>query len=356
MDMKSETRGRPIVFVQLGLNPTPTLIHFSRLAKGLLNNSRLFLITDHPDRFGDFPGHVIQYQSKHPAIRELERTFPHYKNISGGYWIKTIERLFALELMKEVLENDESFLHFESDVMSLVTEEIFELLDINYQKVAYPRFSKQAGIASILYSPSIQCYREFLDILFDIIMKAENWMTDMDLLGSALNNKDSEELPSHFPLSNFFQDQDGNQIIFDGLALGQYLFGRDPVHTKGKAVSGYANPHFGIDLGNSHWNIKNCESINKIFISCDENQNMRVANLHVHSKQLIPNVDGSEDTWIQITKAANREIPPLVGAYVEDLIHAMPVAFRDRVSRAFEKGIYSVLKEKTRNTFLRKNE
>jgi hypothetical protein len=356
VEMKSETRGKPIVFVHLGLNPTPTLIHFSRLAKGRLNNPRLFLISDHPDRFRGFPGQVIQYKNKHPAIRELERTFPHYKNISGGYWIRTIERLFALDLMKEVLETDESFLHFESDVMSLVTDDIYDLLDVNYEKVAYPRFSKQAGIASILYSPSAKSYEEFLNALFDIVIKAEGWMTDMDLLGIVLNNKDSEELPSCFPVSSFLRDQDGNQVIFDGAALGQYLFGRDPVHTKGKSISGYTNPHFDIDLGKSRWSIKNCESGNKIFISCDENQNMRVANLHVHSKQLIPNMDANEETWIQIMKAANREIPPLEGEYVEDLIHKMPVPFRDKVSRAFEKGIYSVLKEKTRNTLLRKNE
>lgn len=351
--MQSEIRGKPIVFVHLGLNPTPTLIHFSGLAKERLNNPRLFLISDHPDRFRDFPGQLIQYKNKHPAIRELEQTFPHYKNISGGYWIRTIERLFALDLMKDVLENDESFLHFESDVMSLVTDEIYNLLDFNYEKVAYPRFSKQAGIASILYSPTSKSYEEFLNALFDIVIKAEGWMTDMDLLGIALNNKDSEELPSYFPLSNLIIDRDGNQIIFDGAALGQYLFGRDPVHTKGKPISGYANPNFNLDFGTSRWDIKNYGGYNEIFMSCANYQNLRVANLHVHSKQLIPKMIDNDDTWTQFLKAANRMIPPLEGEYVEDLIHTKPVPFKDKVGRAFEKGILSVLKDKTKNILAR---
>lgn len=353
--MKTETAGKPIVYVHLGPNPTPTLIHFSRLSKECLNNSRLYLISDRPDQFREFTGQVIQYKSKHSAIRELERKFPHYKNISGGYWIKTIERLFALDSMKEVLEIDESFVHFESDVMSLLTDELYELLDLNYEKVAYPRFSKEAGIASILYSPSAKSYEEFLNALTNIILNSKSWMTDMDLLGTALENKDAQELPSFLPLSKFLGDRNGNQIIFDGAALGQYLFGRDPVHTEGKALSGFMNPNSVIDFRTSFWNIQDYGSDEAVFISLNESSNLRVANLHVHSKQLIPEVDANDSRWIQIINAANQAIPPIVGEYVEDFIHTKPVTLRDKVSLAFEKGIYSILKEKIRTTLLGKN-
>lgn len=353
--MKTETTGKPIVYVHLGPNPAPTLIHFSRLSKERLNNSRLYLISDRPDQFREFTGKVIQYKSKHSAIREIERKFPHYKNISGGYWIKTIERLFALDAMKEVLEIDESFVHFESDVMSLLTDELYELLDLNYEKVAYPRFSKNAGIASILYSPSAKIYEEFLAALTNIILNSKSWMTDMDLLGTALENMDTEELPSFLPLSKFLLDHNGNQIIFDGAALGQYLFGRDPVHTEGKATSGFMNPNSVIDFRSSCWSIKDYGSDEAVFISLNETNNLRVANLHVHSKQLIPEVDANDSGWIQIINAANQVIPPIVGEYVEDFIHTRPVTLRDKVRRAFEKGIFLTLKDKIRITLLGKN-
>jgi len=353
--MKTKTAGKPIVYVHLGPNPTPTLIHFSRLSRERLNNSRLFLITDCPDQFREFSGQVIQYKRKHSAIRELELKFPHYKNISGGYWIKTIERLFALDSMKEVLEIDESFVHFESDVMSLLTDELYELLDLNYEKVAFPRFSKTAGIASILYSPSAKSYEEFLNALSSMVANSQSWMTDMDLLGMALENRDAQELPSFFPLNTFLGDQNGNQIIFDGAALGQYLFGRDPVHTNGKALSGFINPNSTINFVTSRWRIEDYGSNDAVFILLEENKNLRAANLHVHSKQLIPEVDAQDNNWIQIINAANQAIPPLEGEHVEDFIHTKPVAFRDKVSRAFEKGIYSVLKEKIRTTLSGKN-
>jgi hypothetical protein len=353
--MKTETAGKPIVYVHLGPNPTPTLIHFSRLSKGRLNNARLFLITDCPDQFREFTGQIIQYKSKHSAIRELERKFPHYKNISGGYWIKTIERLFALDSMKEVLESNESFVHFESDVMSLLTDELFSVLDLNYEKVAYPRFSKKAGIASILYSPSAESYEEFLNALSNIILSSKGWMTDMDLLGIALENRDAQELPSFYPLKKFLGDQKGNQIIFDGAALGQYLFGRDPVHSDGKALSGFINPNSLLDFRTSRWSIQEFGSGDAVVISPKESNNLRVANLHVHSKQLIPEVNANDSSWIQIIKAANQVIPPLVGEYVEDFIHTKPVRLRDKLSRAFERGIYSMIKEKLRITLLGKN-
>ena len=54
----------PFVFVHLGKNPSPQLTFMAVAAKKLNPSVELYLITDHPKFWQDFPGMLIVYRKR----------------------------------------------------------------------------------------------------------------------------------------------------------------------------------------------------------------------------------------------------------------------------------------------------
>ena len=351
--------GPAIVYVHLGVNPAPTLISFSNLIHETFENAETFLITDQPKRFINFQGSIVKYGSEDraEAVIKLESKFPHYRTMAGGYWIRTIERLFAISVLEKVIGEKRSFLHFESDVISFINLEIYTLLLNEFKKVAFPRYSKDTGIASVLFSPSSQEYKLFLSFLSKEIFLQKNWQSDMDLLGKSLNSGVSSELPSYYPINNPLVTQNYSQVVFDGAAFGQYLLGRDPVHTNGKAISGYQNPEFQLKLSESQWGLQvnSSKKIKSIKILTDKKEEFEILNLHVHSKTELTSLNSLDPFWNRIMVSANNIDSPIVGEETRDDIHTIRARLRDRFSLAKQKGLIKVIKRKILQIlFLRK--
>ena len=187
-----------IVFVQLGENPSPSLMSMANSSKGSANSVKIYLITDLPESWEDFPGEIVNYQKKHrdEFILKFIKRNPELNSISGGYWLYTLERLFALKRIYDVLTPAASFVHLESDVLSLLHDSDFQLLREKVKRVACPRFSKDRGIASVFFVPNEIEYDRTLKAFTHILNGPDAPRNDMDLLGACLNSGQIEELPS----------------------------------------------------------------------------------------------------------------------------------------------------------------
>jgi hypothetical protein len=307
-----------IVFVHLGDNPSPTLIPFAKFA--LKNNpgSEMFLITDSKHHWRDFPGRVIVSRKRNKAsIKHLVQRSRYNEKIAGGYWVKTYERIFALSNLYGNIDPNLPIIHIESDVLLQDSQILENALNIQVEhEIAVPRFSEDLGIASILYSKNIESLIYGLKKL-DILGRSnpDICTNDMKLLGLALNRNIVSELPT-WTNSRSVSSSGNRKYLFDGAAIGQYLFGRDPIHTDNVRISGYENPAFPIKPSDLSWHLER----NTICASDGENY-YYFANLHIHSKEIVGYPDGDLQRWLEILEEANGIKPRTSSGLIKEEIH-----------------------------------
>jgi hypothetical protein len=330
-----------VVYVHLGQNLAPTLIPFSRLIRSQLSDVDLYLITDFPTNWKEFPGTIIKYDKKlrTKGFDRYAKKFHVFEKISGGYWLFAVERLFAIHLLSRYINGP--VIHLESDVYPIFSPELIETLYVRVDKVAVPRYSGSRGIASILYIKSLADYLEVLNhLLFILNLNTKTLLSDMDLLGVALNKKIIEELPT-YPSDSWEVNFNGDfrHVIFDAAALGQYLFGQDPFHTDGFRISGYKNPDFKIDLGNYKWNLTE-DSTKHTSLNLEmSGKRFYPVNLHIHSKELLPPLDLNNTRWIRAIEEGNGHIERLRSEKVLNTIHSKPIELSNRLRLAQRTGM-----------------
>lgn len=304
-----------VVFVHLGDNPSPTLIQYARYACENNPNAQLFLITDDLLRWQNFPGKVIELKKrKNAEIKHLIKGSRYADKIAGGYWVRTYERIFALESLYGMLNPTQEIIHVESDVLLQEARILERALDIDIVKeIAVPRISKDLGIASILYSKNIANLRIGLNALKSLGDKFPEICTnDMRLLGLALNKGIISELPTWKTTA----ENNKEYFLFDGAAIGQYLFGRDPIHTNNVRISGYESPEFPIKPSHLEWKIDR----NSIFAVAND-EKYYFANLHVHSKELVDLPVNDTKRWETLISEANGISTRIPSGKVEEAIH-----------------------------------
>jgi hypothetical protein len=330
-----------IVYVQLGGNPSPTLQHYSKINSRSIPDSKSVLITDNPTEHSDFPGDVIPYTGEMslPGFHTYTKSNQAYSNVAGGYWRFTMERLFALKILDEQYAEDCPILHLESDVLLLLDSTTLEKIKQKIMITSVPRYSSSDGIASILFAPSIRQLVQDLIKLDSMLMENLDVSSDMELLGLGLEHGVFGELPSH-PRDaltvDVGDDQSTIRVVFDGAAYGQYLFGQDPVHTSNRVISGYLNPHFGVNLSQAHWSVKGRKDLQRPSFSW-ENRVYEVVNIHMHSKLLVDPC--SSLMWDNILGEANGLSIRTAGPVVEDLIHTIPSSYIDRIRLIRRRGL-----------------
>jgi hypothetical protein len=168
----------------------------------------------------------------------------------------------------------------------------------------------------------------------------------MQLLGKMLDKGFISELPSgRTPYDREDLYWGDLKVLFDGAAVGQYLFGQDPLHTNNRRVSGYQNPHHPIDFQRTYWGISNIES--QSFITFNfENSSYVIATAHVHSKEIIPNLELDSAFWTRCIDEANRITERHIGEVVVDVIHSGKINFIDRLRIAKKNGLIKTIKRK----------
>lgn len=334
------------VFVQLGKNPSPTLSSMAHSAKNFNKNTQLFLISDFPNIWKDFPGEIIGYEPTHrdEFISKFAKKYPELYSIAGGYWLYTLERLFALERIYDVLNYNSSFLHVESDVLTLLNDDEFELLKQRAKRIACPRFSANRGVASVLFVPNQSVLETTINCFTQILNEPKAPKNDMDLLGVCLNKGIIDELPT-LP-EHAWENSQGEKLVFDGAAYGQYLFGQDPFHTDGERISGFQNPDFGLKLQETRWEILESEANQaSSLIYSHRGERYRVLNLHIHSKIILnpPRLDSTR--WIVALREANGEVSRIADQYQPNQIHTIKISLLNRFRIARRKGLVSAVSD-----------
>jgi len=307
-----------LIYVALGPNPAPTLNLFASYALEKLPGASAVLVTDRVEHWeASFPGSVISYSDsdRNPAIvlaesREVSRRF-----VANGYWVRTLERIFALQKACEYIRHERPVIHFESDCFSQVTPEVLSELESRCRGTAVPSDAPSSGCASILFAPSRGSLIKGIEALADILGQQSSWISDMELLGLGIRSGVLEELPTRpergWPIRHFSEDGEAtpSTLIFDASALGLYLFGKDPLHTEGKIMGGYQHVRFEHDISSWQWDIQPSKAPNDgdflIELTAGEFGHVVPANLHVHSKELLPALKKSSDFWNRLVREAN---------------------------------------------------
>ena len=328
-----------VVFVHLGANPSPCLNEMAQIAKHHSTSAQVVLITDKPELHPHFPGEIVEYSRKshNPWFESFSKRRKELSEIAGGYWSHTLERLFALAAIYELL-GDRMLVHVESDVYLNLDQETLSGITRDKSKILVPRYSSELGIASVLLARDKYVLSNGLNELKRLLIEDVELNSDMNLLGAALNLGVFEELPSNpnFPLVLEKKEFGPTQFIFDGAALGQYFFGQDPFHTNGRRISGYVNPDAKFDSSRFHYEIRKSYQNDQNALFVDD---IEVLNLHVHSKLKLTPVDIKDPIWDRSVKEANHQIDRTPDDFRPDVIHTQKISLVNRFRIARRRGL-----------------
>jgi hypothetical protein len=209
------------------------------------------------------------------------------KSFRDGFWIKTSERFLVLNSYAKKY-GIKSFFHAELDVAVFDLTGLAERLNQYATGFYCPRDSVERGIASLIYCNNIDTLE---CIAYEIRKLDGKAINDMSILGALLNaKKDFYSLPTERVLRNESKSKEWETVpvnvvggIFDAASIGQYLFGIDPRNTlKFFIKNGFQNENSGCNLSTQTYKI-NFRS-NKAFIKSLRNRNIKIYNLHIHSK------------------------------------------------------------------------
>lgn len=216
---------------------------------------------------------------------------PSFRN---GYWKSTVERLVAISNYQEKFQN-ESVLHIESDVIVFSNLPIADILSI--RKLAWTRFSENADIASLLYSPNFSTARQLKKMIMAELINTG--LSDMEILFKVRQNlkDDFEVLPTtnvNFPQLAPIPCNDPNSSssvvsqkfagIFDGAALGSWICGIDP-----RNKFGFTKIHSRDLIDGKVWLVDpsigtyDFNSKSELELNVD-GRKICIYNLHIHSK------------------------------------------------------------------------
>jgi hypothetical protein len=342
------------VFVHLGSFFPPTLNQFSQLPTNLKKKIRTILISDCSTSSLQFSGEIIVHKDLSKASKALLKRRPFYSKLASGYWLNTFERIFALRALVDLPTiSSIPIIHLESDVMPLFNLSDIDFLSSNFSKVALPRFSETRGIGSFIFSPNIQVLMSTLEELEVLAIRNSEWLeNDMELLGLGLKEGLIMELPSHPSdySSERYTSQRNQRILFDGAALGQYLFGQDPFHQSGLRYSGFKNSAYfsRTNINSMRWGIESKEKEARLIVEFDEIP-FKVANIHIHSKEVLPPLSASSERWQRAIDEANGKVVRIQESITDTSPHLRKPNLWVRFQIAKTKGLKIALKQYVMN-------
>jgi hypothetical protein len=342
-----------VIYVQLGKNPAPTLQKFAKNVYSRFSEVQCILVTDQVEYWCDFPGIVIEYtrEASGAGLEKFLSNRREYREIANGYWLFTLERFFALEKGRDIIQNGIPVIHTESDVMFYPEDSILETISKDLKNIAVPRFNEEYGVGSIVYFPDFRYVTKLIQLINTELGGDEVIENDMHLLGNLLNKKLIEELPSGRMTDREIRfDWRGYQLIFDGAAIGQYLVGQDPLHTGNRRISGYLNPDFPQNLSKENWGINSVDG--KEYITYESGGEKKlVVGLHVHSKLPLNDVRQKDAMWERILGEANQIIERTISEPIPDLIHSKKISLNNRLRIARRNGLAKTLVRKLKRLF-----
>ncbi len=247
--------------------------------------------------------------------KEHDENFEEYKSVltnkysnlqkfRDGFWICTTSRFYYISKLMKLFQLSNVF-HIENDIMMYESfnnlyKYIQEAILEEITKVCMIKDSPNRVIPSLLFFPNVLTIQTLTQFMTNMFKKSDEFLNDMNLLGT-FPDQDQINLP--IDIYNSFV-----KIIFDGAALGQYLGGIDfkNIPNSNDLVVQFDNPTKGFVNETSVVKPNKFEFINRkvifdhiqipITIPLCINPEMniklnkvvlsKIANLHIHSKQL----------------------------------------------------------------------
>lgn len=290
-----------LVFIQLGgrvpkhlaLNLSRSKTLFPEIEVVLAGNSSL--ARENAERYGARYIELSQHFGNPKLASDKIRRSGFDLNFWGGYWQKTLDRLIAFDVIHGQL-GLKPMLHIEGDVI-LMPNFPFEEIGRS-QKLRWVGHTEIADIASIVLSPSPSHSKWFSHSLTEIVSR-DPGLTDMLAL-CELRRAFSDHvalLPALPSKSN------EHQWIFDGLQFGDWMFGQDP-----NAHWGFLRRRMKTTMYSSELQDHNLLVQEGELILEGATGSARIANLHVHSKELrFFKTDIADDlTWLIKQISRNR--------------------------------------------------
>ena len=227
--------------------------------------------------------------------------FKNLDNFRNGFWVSTTSRFFYIEALMEVY-NINCLFHIENDVMIYDNLKNFiPFICENNQSennITMVQDAPNRVIPSILYFPNVKSIELLTKFIVNNLENSSTFMNDMDILGRFPYKNKFPVIPEN---NSFKYYNSQEKYIFDGAAIGQYLGGVDPRnlpnYDNNPQFFQYCNPTRQFINETSVFKPNTCKFIKKrvitdlnnnvnIFLSKNESSLYKIANLHIHSKQL----------------------------------------------------------------------
>lgn len=205
------------------------------------------------------------------------------KQFRNGFWTLTSLRFFYIyEFMEKY--NIADVIHLENDVLIYYNCNTLSNF-FNKEHVYIPFDTLNRNIASIMYIPSSQIFKNILDHYdfnkndmenFSYIKQKTNLVQNLPIFIQRENQNAEEKFVS--------ENSHAFSYIFDAAAIGQYLGGVDPRNIAGD-TTGFINETCVIKYNHYEIWFENVDNIKKPFIQIN-NKKIPIFNLHIHSKNL----------------------------------------------------------------------
>lgn len=273
-----------IVLVCLNNFQEYILINIEQLIR--LGHENIYILTNnHLFKYFD----NVKTNIKLIDVDKLDETYNFYsrttldKNFRNGFWTLTSLRFFYIyEFMSKF--NITDVIHLENDVLIYYNcNTILDLFDKKYMYIPFDTYKR--NIASIVYIPSCEVYKQILDNYDFGKNDMENFSTIKQKTSLIQNlpifiNYNSNNNEVNFVTHNF----DKFKYIFDAAAIGQFLGGIDPKNNSDNTI-GFVNETCIIKYNNFNftWNI--VDGVKKPFLNI-KNHVIPIFNLHIHCKNL----------------------------------------------------------------------
>lgn len=241
--------------------------------------------------------------------REFRRLSPLDRSFRAGFWTYTSERFFVIEWAMEKLGLTQ-VLHAENDVMlyCCVNELVARLAQL-YRGIAATFDNDARCVPGIVYFPERAAAAALTDFYLQLLAqlaaapRPDVVVNDMQVLGALrmLGPAVADHLPVVPPdypgplrsalghrvldAGSYSRHFEALGLLFDAAALGQFLGGIDP-RNPGDASAGFVNESCVFDPRLLHPRMVRDAAGRRVPVVQTASGVHRVANLHVHSKNL----------------------------------------------------------------------
>jgi hypothetical protein len=210
-----------------------------------------------------------------PAITVDIESLPYKSTRNRSF---STERFFYIyELMKKFKLRD--VIHLQNDNLLYVNiDELLPTFKKYYSNQLGVTFDQdRRAIASLMYIPNPAPLEQFLQFII-----SDPCQNNKELLARFKNS-------SHLPIAiskntPYSTHYDHFQLIFDSLAIGQYLGGRDPIH--GPVQPGYIDETSVINPSYFDYEWIRDKEGRKVPYAIYNGEKIKIANLHIHCKDL----------------------------------------------------------------------